>query len=49
MHTLSCPAAQLGKAEIVNVIQQTRSCLSLYWAAMWFYFIKQLCALCCVW
>jgi len=27
--------------KIVNVIQHTRSCLSIYWAAISFYFIKQ--------
>jgi len=32
-------------AKIVNVIQHTRSCSSVYWAAICFYFINQPCAL----
>jgi len=35
----------IGKVKTVNVIQHTRSSLSLYWAAIGFYFINQLCAL----
>jgi len=32
-------------AKIVDVIQHTRSCSSIYWAAICFYFINQPCAL----
>jgi len=32
---------------MMNVMQPTRSCLSLYWAAVCFYFINQPCVLYC--
>jgi len=31
----------IDKAKIANVIQHTRSCLSIYWAAICFYYINQ--------
>ena len=34
----------IGKAKFANVIQHTRSCLSIYWAAICFHFINQPCA-----
>ena len=33
-----------GKAKVTNVIQHTRSCLSIYWTAICFHFISQPCA-----
>jgi len=41
--------AYFGKVKTVNVIQHTRSCSQLHWAAIYFYFINQPCALYCVW
>jgi len=40
---LFCSLTRQNK--IVNVIQNTRSCLSIYWTPTWFHFISQPCAL----